>query len=227
MQIMKFSGGALCLMLLNVALADTDNHVIDNNLPVKKWMPALLTKVVGLSKGDVLNLRNKPDHQSKKVGEVLSEYQVGIDFCIKKSRSVWCKIHSLSPWQAFNENENIVAGWVNAKYISLEYKTNNRSYVLATNEPANCLYSLACQNFEGKQQCLVVEGYDFEMKENGISKPNAKWINREMLKAVSAINASPENADGFCNNGKMLDDYLQNNPAFIDYFDRLKNDLKK
>lgn len=150
---------------------------------------ALFGTVVNVSQNDILNVRSQADHRSKKVGEVPPEAYAGIEKCITVKNSTWCRIYPLVQnwYDKFWKEEHI--GWVNARYL----KFSNRGYVIVKGEK-NCAYALDCH----RGKCEVIDDKKAAIK--------TKWIEREYLKGESNFGVTPDNVDGYCNNGMYIED---------------------
>jgi len=166
-----------------------------------QWQPGLFATVKGVVKGDVLNVREKPAHRSKKVGSFHPDGLMMVDYCKKISKSMWCKIH---PYPLTDDGG---IGWVNARYLAF----SNRGYVTVKGRKNNCSFVLKCE----KNICLMVPGYAFDMKENSITKPRTEWIEKEKLSGSTNFGAMADNEEGYCTNGYMIGDYLQKHPDFL------------
>lgn len=163
---------------------------------------ALFGTVVNVTQNDILNVRSQADHRSKKVGEMPPDAYAGIENCITVKNSIWCRIYPLVQnwYDNFWKEENI--GWVNARYL----KFSNRGYVIVKGKK-NCAYALDCH----RGKCEVIDDFGdyhiIDYKKTGIK---TKWIERENLKGESNFGVTPDNIDGYCNNGMYIDDYLKN-----------------
>jgi len=165
---------------------------------------ALFGSVTNVSKNDTLNVRSQANHKAKKVGEIPSGAGMGIEKCKNVKNSTWCRVYPLVQnwYENFSKEKNI--GWVNARYL----KFSNRGYVLIKGE-RNCAYALDCH----KGKCEVVDDFSNESvmdyQKIGIK---TKWVKREYLKGESNFGVTPDNVDGYCNNGVYIDEYLK--PSF-------------
>lgn len=158
--------------------------------------PPLFAKVIDVAEDDLLNVRERADHKSKKVGTQVPDATMGVERCISVKASVWCSVYQV----ALNDySENFNPGWVNARYL----KPINRGYVLI-NRRGNCDYTLNCK----RGLCEVVTDYDQD--ENGsIIKLHITSIKREALKGESHFGAMTHEEDGYCTTGRYVEDYLQ------------------
>lgn len=149
--------------LLDILLAASD---IDANTIQNRHIGMFAT-VVNVKKGDVLNVREKPNYHSKKLGEFHTkesiDYFAGgmqVEYCKKISKSTWCKVYPVVNINIGQPSDG-VEGWVNARYL----KFSNSGYVNVLNQKSNCDYSLKCK----ADKCLVL-GYK-----------RAKWIPKRLL----------------------------------------------
>lgn len=110
--------------------------------------PPILATVINVPKGDVLNIRARPNYRAKKIGFLRNNEDVEVLKCIRVgSKSKWCKIemYGFTEYAGFTDEARV--GWVNAKYLRPVYST----YVdVEINDPdaqgGNCEYSLSCRN---------------------------------------------------------------------------------
>jgi len=165
----------------------------------------LFYKAYNFVENDVLNVRQKPDYQSKKVGEIPLGRYLSLGQCLEngiKKKSKWCKVKSLG----YGRNE--AEGWVNAKYITpILYQ---EGYVTIKNRKSICDYVLKCESRENKPQCLVVTG----LTDNKVITLQTEWIDYPLLKPASNFSAADDldlNPEGgFCTRGKYVDEYFKN-----------------
>jgi len=168
---------------------------------------ALFGFVTNISKNDTLNVRSQANHKSKKVGELPFDAGMGIEKCKTVKSSTWCRVYPLVQnfYDKFWEEKNI--GWVNARYL----KFRNHGYVLIKGE-RNCAYALDC--YKGK--CEVVDDFSNESivdyQKTGIK---TKWVKREYLRGESNFGVTPDNVDGYCNNGVYIDEYLKKSKSIL------------
>jgi uncharacterized protein YraI len=100
----------------------------------------LFATVVGVAKNDSLNVRAEPDYRSAKVASLPNGGYVGVDRCLKKGASTWCRIHHLSQYDYEGYGWDAPGGWVNAGYLHF----GDRGYVLVDGK-GNCDYVTGCQ----------------------------------------------------------------------------------
>jgi len=160
--------------------------------------PPLFASVWGIRNHDTLNIREKPDYRSKKVGSLPLDAYIGVDICKKRAASLWCRVHHVSQYDYEGYGWNAPDGWVNAKYLSF----HNRGYVLVDGK-ADCDYVVGCK--EGV--CKLVVDYKTNKKYEIISIKTEKIV-RSRLRGESHFGAMSENGDGYCTNGRMIDDFL-------------------
>ena len=163
------------------------------------YKEAIFAKVVNVSANDVLNIRSKPDYKSNKTGEAYPEDILGVDVCQTENSSTWCKVLILA------NVEYVEAGWVNARFLDVEGKHANRGYINIKGQSKRCYYSIRCENKVGVFMCLVGNTH-FET-----DKPVTKWIARDILQASTSFDSAPEQSEGYCINGRMIDDYFDEN----------------
>lgn len=161
--------------------------------------PGLFAHVVYIDKNDVLNIRQTPDHKSKKVGALPNGAYMGIEKCQKVKGSLWCKVYEVS--QNFSEEYN--PGWVNASYLSF----GNRGYVVIKNRPNACFYSLRCTD----DKCLVVLDMTYDYAKEKMNDIKTEWISKEIVRGESNFGAMHEAEDGYCNNASILETYRKSN----------------
>lgn len=176
-------------------------------------------QVVHVAADDTLSVRQLPDPQSKKLGELYS-YDTGvvIQRCVIKETSTWCKI-SLVKDIIYGERALHKGGWVNKYYLErasnitankLHYtKVNNiRSndtltmrehprvssndvHSLAPN--ASCLPAVRCQIVNNRNWCYVAYTYyrcgDDETGVQG-KCPVFGWVNSHYLKNDNSARCS-------------------------------------
>ena len=183
----------LMLMLLFTVLWSDDTPKI-----------ALFGKIVHVNEDDILNMREKPDHKSKKIGEIPPVMSIGIDRCIKNEKSVWCKVHELV---AYGDDKT---GWVNAYYLSF----HDKGYVTIKEKKNNCFYALKCKNRVSKTECLVVLDYTTNTEGNA-KELKTKWFDRALLRGESQFGAASSDMEGYCITGKWIEDYLKRYPDFL------------
>jgi uncharacterized protein YraI len=155
--------------------------------------------VVGVAKNDSLNVRAEPDYRSAKVASLPNGGYVGVDRCLKKGASTWCRIHHLAQYDYEGYGWDAPGGWVNARYL----RFGNRGYVLVDGK-GNCDYVTGCQ--EGK--CDLVVDYRQDQAYR-IVAIRTKKIDRIRLYGESHFGAVNPKEDGYCTNGRMIDAYLK------------------
>lgn len=173
----------LVIMVLFVSLLEAESK------------PGLFGKVVHIENNDVLNIRQKPDYKSKKVGSLPNGAYMGIEKCQKTENSLWCKVYEVS--QNFSEEYN--PGWVNAIYLSF----SNNGYVVINNRPSACFYSLKCT----EDKCLVVLDMSYDYEKDKMNDMKTEWIKKEILRGESHFGAMNTEEDGFCNNANIIEKY--------------------
>jgi hypothetical protein len=150
--------------------------------------PPLFASVTGVAEDDTLNIREKPNSQSSKTGELPPKAFIGIEKCLSTQNSTWCKVYQIT--QQFYEGYN-KPGWVNAKYL----KPSNKGYVLIDGL-GSCDYALGCD----KDMCDVVTDYESDENYN-ITALERIQIKRDRLRGESSFGATNEKEDGFCTTG--------------------------
>ena len=159
--------------------------------------PPLFAEVTGVKTDDVLNVREKPEYESKKVGTQVPNAFMGVARCKQSKKSIWCKVYQMTQYYNF---EDFNPGWVNARFL----KPFNRGYVLIDGA-GNCDYALQCK----ENKCEVVSGYDRD-ENHEITNLRTKWIERDRLKGESHFGAMSLKEDGYCTNGTFIVNYLNN-----------------
>ncbi len=177
----------VCLIVYCVTLS----AVAGNNI-------ALFGSVVNVAENDVLNVRQAPSFRAKKIASLPPDAYVGVDICKIVDRSRWCKVHHIAQHDYEGYGWDAPDGWVNAKYLSF----HNRGYVLVDGK-ANCDYVVGCK--EGV--CERVVDYETNKKYEIISIRTEKIV-RSRLRGESHFGAMSENGDGYCTNGRMIEDFL-------------------
>lgn len=158
--------------------------------------PPLFVTVAGVAEDDVLNIRQKPDYHSPKVGSQVPDAYMAVERCEEVGGTVWCKVYEIDE---FGASEDFRPGWVNARFL----KPKNRGYVTIDGQ-RNCDYVIGCEG--GK--CEVVASYEQDEEFNVMSM-KTKWIERSRLKGESHFSAMPDNEDGYCNVHQFINDYLE------------------
>ena len=165
----------------------------------------LFYEAYNFAENDVLNVRQKPDFQSKKIGEISLNRHLSVGQCLEngtKKKSTWCKVKPL------DYGGNGVEGWVNAKYlIPTLYQ---EGYVTIKNKKSICDYVLKCKSRENKPQCLVVTG----ITDNEEINLKTEWIDYQRLKPASNFSAADDpdlNPEGgYCTREKYINAYFKN-----------------
>lgn len=163
----------------------------------------LFAKVINVDQDDMLNIRKEPDYRAGKVGEAFPSSIVGVNVCQTNHNSTWCKITVLA---SFDEVET---GWVNARFLDLEGKHANRGYVKMVGRPNSCYYSIKCEEREAGQMCMIANSSFSDPASRNASKASTEWVRRDQLIAGSAFDSAPDNYDGYCINGMIIDDYYK------------------
>ncbi len=153
----------------------------------------LFAKVVGVSKGDSLNVRKEPHYRSKKVDALEPGSFVGVEQCKTLGHSRWCRVEELP-----NGGPSFHSGWVNARFLHAD----NRGYVIIENKP-NCDFALACRG----SKCKVVKELSLNAKDE-VTSMQTEWVARKRLKPASRFSAMPADGDGYCISDHQILDYL-------------------
>lgn len=157
----------------------------------------LFFKTYNFEKEDTLNIREKPNYHSQKIGELYLDRYIHVFKCLKIKTSKWCEVEALEFPEA--------RGWVNAKYI--KPTPYQEGYVMIKGQKNNCSYSLKCEEKNNKTKCLVVIGF----KENNKSTLlETAWFNRELLTPANRFSAMPDDpeASGYCTDDHYIHDIL-------------------
>lgn len=156
---------------------------------------ALFGEVINVQKGDVLNIREKPDYKSKKISSLPYnlETKVGVRECKRVRKSLWCKIYPLE--NLFSNKRSFKSGWVNAKFLKL----SSNGYVVV-NKRRVCFYSLGCK----RGVCKVVVDVDYDNRDRIISIKTENF-KRELLFGEGSIGAIEEEAEDYCHIGKKIE----------------------
>jgi len=151
------------------------------------YKDALFASIANVPKGDVLNFRKKPDYRSKKVGSLPynDNHILGVQKCIKKDKSIWCKVQVLMPFDLY-EYDMSEPGWVNAKYLNF----GGEGYTLI-DDKAGCFYSLDCEN----GYCEIID--DVIYYSPIIVIKSTKKIKRSRLFPTNQFDVE-EGGDGYC-----------------------------
>jgi hypothetical protein len=174
----------------------------------EKFYPSFHAKVINVAKDDVLNIRSKPNYKSKKVGYLEPGEEMQIEYCLKGSKSTWCKIYpavSINLGGSFNSEP--ASGFVNAKFL----KFINNGYVNIKNRKSDCDYLVECKS----KKCLILTYIGLE------------WVKRSLIGVEKGQKATslPEEEGGemsddatFCFNHardkelwKKVDEYYKKN----------------
>jgi hypothetical protein len=105
-------------------------------------------------KGDVLNIRARPNYRAKKIGYLKNGEDVEVFKCIRVgSKSKWCKVgfFGIKDYDGYKDANE---GWVNARYLKLSYNYFVMKEEDLEEEGGACLYSLGCKN----NYCKVYDG---------------------------------------------------------------------
>jgi len=110
--------------------------------------PPLIGTVKNVPRGDVLNIRAKPNYRTKKIGFLKNAEDVEVFKCIRVgSKSIWCKIGFFGiKAQMYEGFKGVERGWVNAKYLNLSYSFYAMRNEDLSREDGLCIYSLGCKN---------------------------------------------------------------------------------
>jgi hypothetical protein len=158
----------------------------------------LFARVAGISENDTLNVRQKPDNHAKKIAKLPLNAYVGVNTCQRLKHAVWCKVHHMAQYDYEGYGWDVPDGWVNAKYLSFK----NRGYVLI-DKKANCDYAIGCEY----TMCTLVTDY-IQDKNYRITAIKTKKVARKRLRGESHFGAMTPEGDGYCTNGRMVNDYL-------------------
>ena len=145
----------------------------------------LFGRVTGVAADDRLQVRVRPDYRAPRIGSLPPGALVGVERCVRRGRSRWCRIQQLTQLWYWEGEES---GWVNARYLRGE----DRGYVLVDGR-AECAYSLGCR--EGI--CRVV------MPESG---EKHRAISRGRLRGESRYGAAAATAEGYCITDRKWED---------------------
>ena len=169
----------LTLFLINI-------FAISKNV---NYNDALFATVVNVPTNDILNVREKPNYKSKKIGSLSpkDDYLLVVEKCEKKEKSIWCKIHLAELYDVDNFDID-KSGWVNAKYLTFY----DNGYVLIDGI-GNCDYSLECKD----GFCELIDGIIYYPGIYVIK--STKRIKRERLSPTNHLGAMTEGGDGYCN----------------------------
>ncbi len=166
-----------------------------------KYYPnALFAYVSGIANNDTLSVRQKPDYHSKKITELPLHAHVGLDECIKRGYSTWCRVHAVNcNLGEYNQYNDLLPGWVNAKYL----KFSSKGYVAIKGKERGCYYSIGCNS----GRCNIV--IDEVIKNEKIVALKIKNYSRSLLKGIGELDIP---SDGECYPCKRvnskIDDYL-------------------
>ncbi len=157
----------------------------------------LFGTVVRLVRNDTLNVREKPDYRSEKIGALPIGAVVGVDVCRPVGPATWCKIHHIAQYDYDAYGWDAKPGWVNAWYL----RFSDTGYVLVDRK-ADCDYALKCYD----TVCEVVDDYT-EDADGHILSLSIRKIERKRLHAESHFGAMGE-GEGYCVAGVKIEDYL-------------------
>ncbi len=144
-----------------------------------KQYPGLSASVVNVVKNDVLNVREKPDHKSKKVGSWSLEGVMIVDHCVTIKKTIWCKA---APYEL---REDGASGWVNARYL----KFFNSGFVIQKDgKGQSCMYATKCEEHDGTMQCYIMDGYYLD--ETFTIRSKGQWIDRSLLIVGTVLSAA-------------------------------------
>jgi len=148
------------------------------------------------AENDKLNIREKPNYRSKKIGELYLGSLVQLFNCVNVKASKWCQVEALY----FPEAK----GWVNAKYI--KRTRYQEGYVNIKGLHSNCYYVLKCAERNHHNQCLVVTGLGESMEKISLE---TQWFNRGRLTPATQFSAMTDDPDasGYCNSVQYIDVY--------------------
>jgi uncharacterized protein YraI len=163
---------------------------------------ALFGTVTGVADNDTLNVRSHPDYHAAKVGALPPGALVGVDRCKRLKQSTWCRIHHIAQHDYPQYSYGAADGWVNTRFLRL----SDRGYVL-TYGKGKCAYALSCR----AGACDVVTGIE-EDAQGRIAALQHVSIERHHLRAESHFGAAAENGEGYCTNGKVIEDFLKKQP---------------
>ncbi len=158
--------------------------------------PPLFVTVTGVAEDDVLNIRQEPDYHSLKVGSQVPDAYMAVERCVEVGGATWCKVYEVAQ---YFYSEDFKPGWVNARFLKL----NNKGYV-SIDGKRNCDYVIGCK----ADKCELVTSYEADENGSAISI-KTKWVERSRLEGESHFSAMPDDADGYCNIGQFVDDYLK------------------
>ena len=149
-------------------------------LQAKYYPNALFATVSGVASDDTLSVRVKPNWHTKKITELPPNAYIGVDECIKKGRSTWCKIHAVNRNLGENfEYSDKLPGWVNAKYL----KFSSRGYV-AISGKKGCNYAVSCSS----GSCRVVNVFnDITMSKKRVISIKSKKYPRGVLRGIGEL----------------------------------------
>jgi len=156
----------------------------------------LFYETYNFKENDTLNIREKPNYRSKKIGELYLGHLVQLLECVKVKDSKWCQVKALY----FPEEK----GWVNAKYIKpTRYQ---EGYVKVKAKKNTCDYVIKCEKEKHNTLCLVVTDLGDDIDNLTLK---TKWFNRKDLKPASNFTAMYDepDAEGFCTAHKYIYEY--------------------
>ncbi len=164
-----------------------------NIVSAKEIKFGLFATVINVANNDMLNVREKPDYHSRKVGTFPNGAEVYIDKCVKTAHSRWCYIHpdSLIDYGG-------TSGWVNAKFL----RESNYGYVRIKGHKNNCFVSLKCQD----KKCLIVTKL---LGKETVTGLETEWFERSRLIAADKFSAMKDTEEGYCVSLSYIDEFLQ------------------
>ncbi len=157
--------------------------------------PGLFAHVVNVANNDTLKVRAKPDYPSRKVGELLPDALVGIDYCKNMGKSMWCKVFSMPLMDYGSPLDEGKPNWVNSSFLTFD----NKTYVKIDGKEA-CYYALKCQN----NRCEVVLEAFHDSQTDYVTFLKIDWVSRNHLKAGN-------NAIGVtgCETHRIVEEFFQ------------------
>ena len=148
---------------------------------VKKVYPGLSASVTNIAKNDVLNVREKPNYKSKKMGSWSPEGWIMVDHCVKVKKSLWCRA------EPDGLTGDGASGWVNAHYL----KFSNEGFVIQKDgKGESCMYASKCEEHDAVMQCYIMDGYYLNAKYEILSA--GKWIERSLLTGGTVLSAGKD-----------------------------------
>ncbi len=165
---MKFLFVVLLLVLIDLNAKDTI-----------KVYPGLSASVVNVASNDVLNVREKPNYRSKKMGSWSPEGWIMVDHCVKVKKSLWCKA---DPDLLIGDG---ASGWINAHYLNF----SNSGFVIQKDGKGEaCMYASKCEKHNSSMQCYIMDGYYLDDKYK--IRSEGQWIDRSLLIGGNVLSAT-------------------------------------